>query len=55
MGDDIVNAFLVFNWDNGVYELMIEKDGKREVLFSGDIKYLKGVLKDILDEINRNW
>jgi len=54
MGDDVVNAFWVFNWDSGVYELLIEKDGKREVLFSGDIEYLKEVLKDVLKEIERN-
>jgi len=45
----------VFNWEEGVYEFQIEEgEGRRRVLFSGDISHLEEVFKKVLDEINRN-
>jgi len=55
IGENNVRGFFVFNWEEGVYEFLIEEeDGKRKVLFSGDIEYLKEILQKILAEIKRN-
>ena len=55
--DGIGKAFFVFNWNEGIYEFMTEDNKKRDlrkVLFSGDILYLKEVLKEILNELEKN-
>ena len=53
--EEVKTACIVFNWEEGLYEFLIEGDDgyvKRKI-FSGNISYLKEVLRRALNEISK--
>ena len=52
VGEDEKTVFLVFDWENEVYHLLLEERGDRLVcLFSGGIEDLKQFMERALREI----
>jgi len=52
IGEDEKTAFLVFDWENDIYYLLLEERGDRWIsIFSGDIEILEDFLVNALKEI----
>jgi len=55
VGNDVKKGCIVFDWENNIYEFLIEEGGNtKRTIFGGDIASFKEVLKKALEEIERN-
>jgi|GEM_PF-5626166 len=53
IGGDVKKISIVFDWENEIYEFLLDEGDTKKLIFSGDINYLKEVMKKALNEISK--